>query len=481
MAIQDKIPDVKILFGKRLTRDDMPPVCSDEKDIMLTFFSDNNLIMDVTESQLSKHTLLIGGIGSGKTNCFNFIVSGLNGRMTSKDVMLIFDTKGDFYGKFFDKRSDCVIGNSWNFLPVTSYWNIFREIEFGGRLRSEKELMAKEIAKSLFEDRKNESQPFFSNAACDIFGKTLLHIMRGFWDQPEYRRLETEMEENQGNPYRMEDILSRQHALFEKNAGHLNNRYLVKEVLQKWTAQQYVKMLHAHKDFESSVSYIGEGTSNQALGVFGEMNSMINDYFIGVFADYVPGRDISMRELIHQKGGRKIFIEYDLSVGSVLCCIYRLLVDLALKEALGRDRSDGNVFLIIDEFKLLPKLTHLDDALNFGRSLGIKAFVGIQNIGQLEDIYGEAAGKVIAAGFSNVFAFRMTDEASRTYVSELFGANYTSIEFWNSRGDKDQAQREGHCVEGWQLMDLRIGEAVVGLIGCDPFYFRFLNYDVYGG
>ena len=75
----------------------------------------------------------------------------------------------------------------------------------------------------------------------------------------------------------------------------------------------------------------------------------------------------------------------------------------------------------------------------------------------------------------------MTDEASRTYVSELFGANYTSVEFWNSRGDKDQTQREGHCVEGWQLMDLRIGEAVIGLIGCDPFYFRFLDYDKYGG
>ena len=474
-------PEVKVLFGKRLTPEDRPPQCSNKKDIMLSFISDNEDIMDVTESQLSKHTLLIGGIGSGKTNCFNFIVSGLNCMMTSKDVMLIFDTKGDFYGKFFDKRSDCVIGNSWNFLPETSYWNIFREIEFGGRLRSEKELMAKEIAKALFEDRKNESQPFFSNAACDIFGKTLLHIMRGFWNQPEYKRLEAEMEANQRDPYRMEEILRRQHALFEQNADHLNNRYLVREVLQKWTAQQYVKMLHAHRDFESSVSYIGEGTSNQALGVFGEMNSMINDYFIGVFADYAPGRDISMRELIHQKGGRKIFIEYDLSVGSVLCCIYRLLVDLSLKEALGRDHSEGNVFLIIDEFKLLPKLTHLDDALNFGRSLGIKAFVGIQNIGQLEDIYGEAAGKVIAAGFSNIFAFRMTDEASRTYVSELFGANYTSVEFWNSRGDKDQTQREGHCVEGWQLMDLRIGEAVIGLIGCDPFYFRFLDYDKYGG
>ena len=84
-------PEVKVLFGKRLTPEDRPPQCSNKKDIMLSFISDNEDIMDVTESQLSKHTLLIGGIGSGKTNCFNFIVSGLNCMMTSKDVMLIFD------------------------------------------------------------------------------------------------------------------------------------------------------------------------------------------------------------------------------------------------------------------------------------------------------------------------------------------------------------------------------------------------------
>ena len=49
--------------------------------------------------------------------------------------------------------------------------------------------------------------------------------------------------------------------------------------------------------------------------------------------------------------------------------MYRLLIDLALKEALGRSHSAGDVYMIIDEFKLLPKLQHIDDALNFGRSL----------------------------------------------------------------------------------------------------------------
>ena len=63
----------------------------------------------------------------------------------------------------------------------------------------------------------------------------------------------------------------------------------------------------------------------------------------------------SMREFIRSKGGKVLFIEYDLSIGSVLTPIYRLLFDLALKEALGRGSAQsGNVYLICDEFKLIP-------------------------------------------------------------------------------------------------------------------------------
>ena len=125
------------------------------------------------------------------------------------------------------------------------------------------------------------------------------------------------------------------------------------------------------------------------------------------------------------------------------------------------------------KFKLLPKLSHVDDALNFGRSLGIKVFAGIQNIKQLEDVYGETRGQVIASGFSNIFAFRMTDEASRKYVSELFGKNFLSITYWNSFGEKKPTEREGYTVEDWNLLNLKIGQAIVGISGYVPFKFQF--------
>lgn len=221
----------------------------------------------------------------------------------------------------------------------------------------------------------------------------------------------------------------------------------------------------------------GDGSSNQALGVFGELNSMLNDYFIGVFAKKAPeGREFSMRNSIRRKGNQKIFIEYDLTVGETLTPMYRLLIDLALKEALGRSHSAGDVYMIIDEFKLLPKLQHIDDALNFGRSLGIKVVAGIQNITQLYDIYGMSRGAVIASGFSNLFAFKTIDAESRDYVSKVFGKNYYSMSYFNSADEFVDENREGHSVEDWELMDLGIGRAVVGLANHRPFYFSFEEY-----
>lgn len=308
--------------------------------------------------------------------------------------------------------------------------------------------MCREIAKALFSDRKSASQPFFANAAADIFSKTLIHFLR---TQKRF--------DEKGN-----------------NRNVLNNYELIK-FLQQASVQHFIKMCKKYPDFKGTLSYFGDGSSNQALGVFGELNSMLNDYFIGVFAKKAPeGREFSMRNSIRGKGNQKIFIEYDLTVGETLTPMYRLLIDLALKEALGRSHSAGDVYMIIDEFKLLPKLQHIDDALNFGRSLGIKVVAGIQNITQLYDIYGMSRGAVIASGFSNLFAFKTIDAESRDYVSKVFGKNYYSMSYFNSADEFVDENREGHSVEDWELMDLGIGRAVIGLANYRPFYFSFEEY-----
>ena len=157
--------------------------------------------------------------------------------------------------------------------------------------------------------------------------------------------------------------------------------------------------------------------------------------------------------------------------------MYRLLFDLALKEALGgRKLNRGNTYLIIDEFKLLPDLMHIDDGLNFGRSLGVKVCAGLQSINQLYDIYGENRGKVLAAGFMNSFCFQTFDMDSRNFIMERFGEKYENIAL-HSLSTPVSVQRAGHVIEDWNILDLKVGQAFINLVGYKPFLYQFADFE----
>lgn len=159
----------------------------------------------------------------------------------------------------------------------------------------------------------------------------------------------------------------------------------------------------------------------------------------------------------------------------MLTPVYSLVFDLAIKEALGRGRSDGNVYFITDEFRLLPNLEHIDDAVNFGRSLGIKFMIGIQNIEQIYDNYGEQRARSILSGFSTSINFRVNDPKSREYIKEQFGRN-RKIEVYatnvQSKGMVEE-RRDGYVVEDWDITNLQTGQAIIGFPEYEPFVFQF--------
>ncbi len=109
-----------------------------------------DVYVPVDANLLSRHMVLLGGIGTGKTNTFNQIISQLRQSMTSEDIMIIFDTKGDFYNAFY-KPGDIVISNDDSATGPNGkdYWNIFNEIEQDEHM--EENIV--EIAKSLFHQK----------------------------------------------------------------------------------------------------------------------------------------------------------------------------------------------------------------------------------------------------------------------------------------------------------------------------------------
>lgn len=434
----------QIVFGTSVLHNEAP----EAKTPLLTFPGctlSGRRGFDLDAGVFSKHLLLIGGSGCGKTNAFSFVLQELRRRMTENDIAIVFDTKGEFYDEFHES-GDYVIGNSARFRPISHTWNIFDEILSDGWEEESFTMNAREISAALFHGRGSSSQPFFCNAARDIFRGLLLHFVRRAKADP------------------------------EKWMPRLNNECLLRAI-HSFSTNEYLKIFKSYQDLNNLLTYFGDGKSNQALGVFGELNSMVSEYFVGIVAQHNPERSISMRQAVRNKGGKALFVEYDLSVGETLAPIYRLLIDQALKEALGRSNNQGNVYLIADEFKLLPKLQHIDDALNFGRGLGVRVMAGIQSIDQLYDIYGEDKGAVIAGGFGSMFAFHTNDGSSRDYITKRFGSNIMVYDYVSAQKNIIVSnERNGNTVEEWDQMNLDVGQAVIGLGYAPPFLFQFDEY-----
>lgn len=403
-------------------------------DVGVSLIGDSETI-PLTSSVLSKHLLYTGTIGTGKTTAMFQLLHQLIGKMTDNDVMVIFDTKGDFREEFYRPGKDVVVSSD---AKATAYWNIFKEVRINGDDYIEENLL--EIVSSLFEEKiKRSNAPFFPQAAKDVLFGIMSYII--YKNEPE----------------------------------DLDNAELY-AYLRDANINDVVDALMSVGDLRGIIDYIynGGNGSEQTQGVYSELRNVANELFVGNFR---KRGDFSVREFVRNKGGKILFIEYDLSIGKVLTPIYKALIDLAIKESLSRDKSEGNVLFVIDEFKLLPNLYHIDNGVNFGRSLGAKFFVAMQNIQQIIDGYGYEKAYSILSAFGTSIAFRVTDKATKEFIQNLYGMNRKRFVFKGtsySDGNKEQVTYS-NVIEDWDILDLKVGEAIVSVADYDsaPMKFKF--------
>jgi hypothetical protein len=404
----------------------------DSIDIAVQWKDPKQLVLD--DSTLSKHVLFLGGIGTGKTNAiFQFVEKIRNNADPRNDVLIVFDTKGD-YLRFY-KDGDLVLSNredegrkrnkEFNYVR----WNLLREIECDEE--EYKEQTANEIARTLYEPySKNVENPFFPNSARQITQAVLMALASG------------------GNAGRFSNVdirtilTSPESISIEKTVGD------IQESLATRPSSNWV------------LRYIDPSAPPQAGGVLGEVSIMLGDLFSGFFG---TKGDFSIREFVRRSGrGRALFIEYDIGAGSALTPVYRVLIDLAIKETLSRSKGSGNVYFILDEFGRLPNLNLIEAGVNYGRELGARFLAGTQTIGQILSGYGEGTGNSVLSGFGTLFAFNLFDQASRNFVSERYGSMRKKISFRPSvatEGTHDQLT-DGKVIEDWYISDLQVGEAI---------------------
>ena len=92
--------DKQNVHGSIVSYNVPPKRTSKDKIVLNGTFNKSSASFGMTDDHINKHSILIGSTGCGKTTLLDKMISQIQDQMTSDDVMIIFDSKGDFYKKF---------------------------------------------------------------------------------------------------------------------------------------------------------------------------------------------------------------------------------------------------------------------------------------------------------------------------------------------------------------------------------------------
>ncbi len=389
-----------------------------------------------SDDMLGRHVLFVGGIGTGKTVGMTALVRSVRNAMTADDVLVFFDTKGD-YLEAFGRPGDAVVAAHMDVADGRHVvWNLFDEFRAVPPGRPvEDEIL--EVSNGLFSNLLDNAgdNVYFVSAARDVFVALVT-------------------------------------AIFREDSGRSNRDIRIGLSAMSVPTMHELLDRPGNEDLRGAKHYIAKEGSNSAIATVAFMQQVIQEAFRSSFGQ--PG-GFSIRRFLREKEARALFFEYDIAAGSMLAPVYKTMLDIAMKEAMSRGRPRGRVFFVLDEFALLPELEHLTNGLNFGRSLGLRFIVGTQNTRQVEAMYGSEMAASVLSAFGTVFAFRLFDGESRRFVRDRFGENMKLIRFDSAIRAKGmyETTATGHVVEDWDLSALPVGTCIAATAEHPPVRFTF--------
>ncbi|MBN2764674.1 MAG: type IV secretion system DNA-binding domain-containing protein, partial [Bacteroidales bacterium] len=422
-------PTIKNCIAGSVLTDNIPMVVENEfisiNGTCSSGKKSSNLSLD--ENMLHRGIMLEGATGTGKTETALKIVRQIRNNLEVPYSMIIVDVKNDYQGCLF--RTDDKILGQGEFRDTSERWNIFKDILIDGWDDWIVELNAYEFVQWLFKDHKNETQPFWTNAAQLLLYCTIITLIK-----------------------RSRNSLRARKALTNKG---------LRDFFAQFSPEQYVKLMEDCSEPGTVRMLLGNDIDNlQALGVIGEAVTTVLTLFVDVFGDE---GDFSIRSFVRNKNNQAIFLKYDPAYKETQQKLFGLLVNLMLKEVLSYGNTEGNVVFLCDELPSIGKVD-LASAINMGRAKGFICMAGFQSIEQVYSVYGEVEGNALLAGFCTKLLFAPNDIRTRKYIQDLFGGNL--VEYITlSPGGSITRKQNGHVIEDYDMNSLDTGDCICSLIG----------------
>ncbi len=323
--------------------------------------------IQITSDRETKHILIVGGVGAGKTQIIWPILQQIEKDKQAKCI--IHDVKGDFAANIKTKKF--LRFALWD--NRSAYWDIAADVV--------DENTAREFAACFVAG--NDNDPMWSNSARMIFVSLLMKLIKtkgrnwGWKDLSELLYLDD-----------IEDlkIIIQQ---YYKPAT-----VLINEKAEKTTQSILINIAAFAAPIHFTATIWGNGKGMKRFAI----NRFIDD-------DY--------------DGDKILILQNNDNYREILTCMYPAFIRLMSGRMNGPAMPDSKtrkLWFVLDEFPQLGKLDNFGPILETGRSKGLRAILCCQDITQLQDLYN----KEKAAGWAGLIGTWIIGKISNTETQEFF-------------------------------------------------------------
>jgi hypothetical protein len=363
-----------------------------------------------------KQTFIIGKPGKGKTVLLSGVLERLKER---QEKAIAYDFKGDYVSKFYDPEVDLI----FNPLDARSLgWRVMNELETHMDIDA--------VSASLVPPAPHNSNPYWNDAARDVFAGILHYLFQeGFTHNKEIWNMVTS---ETGH------IVS----CLKETAGGARGLKHIEDIDSKTTSGILSVLMQYAKCFE----YMSNNDGN-----------------------------FRIKEWLNNSKGM-IFISNYADVQETLRPILSLFIDLLARRLLSLpDNPEFKTFFLLDEFGTLQRLPTIIKLLTLSRSKGGCVFLGIQDFGQIDDIYNKENRQTIINSCSNTVAFSLSGDAANIAANAIGPVEYIEINKVKSMGVSDY--RDGISLNEQKRKELLFLPSDLSNLKDLRGIVRFANYD----
>lgn len=335
--------------------------------------------MPLIKDTETRHFLVTGSTGSGKTNLINTLLPQVR---TAKHPAIVVDQTGEMIERYHDPNRGDIIFNP---LDARSHsWDFWQDATSHNVAIGEVDPRLEKFAKVLFSFDKHNTgsgnDQFWQNSSEILFTSCVESLIK-----KDYRTIA-----------------------------------VLKKILTKVNRQDLASLLQGTR----AARYFSKNNTTTAESILSVMTTSVRP--ICLLQD--SKQQFSLKQYFQniEKGSNSwLFLASSPSQREVtlplLACILELAVSYLIETGINEQRR---MWFVIDELASLGRLNSLSALLAESRKYGGCVMAATQSLNQIFDKYGHYAGSTLFDQFATKFMFRSTDPSTARLITNIFGTTY---------------------------------------------------------